>query len=424
MMDAPNIPLSPVAADRTRATASVPLLSHLRWIAAVVVVFSHLEQNILNKGGNFAATGPLETGLVAKPLMGFGGYGHAAVVIFFVLSGFLVGGKLVELFASPRLRSEWPSFLVDRFSRIFIVLVPVTALTALILAALLWSVPDAPFVHSGLWTFDLIQPLTADLSWTRWAGALVMLNDVLVPTLDSNGPLWSLAYEWSYYIIGLAAVLAYRRVFSPPALVVILYGAALLLLSAFNQPNILFAGLSWVAGIAARLAFNADALRGRAMLLAGVLGTVLLLAIEAVVPLPDPVLGLGVALMIAHPAWRRWRWLDATGERLASFSFTLYALHFPLMLGIMGLLFAAGAIPPRLPFDLTGLATVVAVFAILMICARVFARCTEDQTVGLRRALSRWLGLRRDRLPAPDPASGPVRVPDAARPDEPLRTPG
>ena len=416
MNDVPGLPVQPIGADRKHATASVPLLSHLRWIAAAVVVLSHLEQNILNKGGFVAATGPQVTGFVAKPLTGDGGYGHAAVVVFFVLSGFLVGGKLVELLVSPRLRSDWPGFLVDRFSRIFIVLLPVLVLTALIVAALVWFEPTAPFVQTGQWTFDLAQPLTNDLSWARWAGVAVMLNDLVVPTLDANGPLWSLAYEWSYYIIGLAVVLAYRRVFSRWAVLVMLYGAALVGLSAFHQPNILFAGLSWLAGIGARLAFNAEVLRGRGMLLAGIACVVLLLALEAVLPLPDPVLGLGVALMIAHPAWRRWRFLDATGERLASFSFTLYAMHFPVMLGIMGLLFAAGVLPPRLAFDATGFAVVAVIFAVLMLCARGFAFATEDRTVVLRKALLGWLGLKRDRASAAEPANRPVRVPNAARP--------
>ncbi len=416
MTDAVGVPVQPIGTDRKRATASVPLLSHMRWIAAVVVVLSHLEQDLLDKTGYVAGTAPPDTGLVAKPLTGYGGYGHAAVVVFFVLSGFLVGGKLVELFVSPRLRSDWPSFLVDRFSRIFVVLLPVLALTAGILAALLWFVPTAPFVHTGQWTYDLAQPLTNDLSWARWAGVAVMLNDVVVPTLDSNGPLWSLAYEWSYYIIGLAAVLAYRRIVSPWALLVMAYGAVLLGLCAYHQPNILFAGLSWLAGIGARLAFNAGLLRGRLMLLAGVACVILLLALEALIPLPDPVLGLGVALMIAHPAWRRWRFLEAAGERLASFSFTLYAMHFPVMLGIMGVLFAAGMLPARLPFDAAGFGVVGATFVVIMLCARGFAYVTEDRTADLRKILLGWLGLKRDRPQAADPASRPVRFPNAARP--------
>ena len=415
MNDVPRHPVQPVGADFKRATTSVPLLSHLRWIAAMVVVLSHLEQDLLNKTGYIAATTPQEAGLVAKPLMGYGGYGHAAVVVFFVLSGFLVGGKLIEMAVSPRVRSDWPRFLVDRVSRIFIVLVPVLALTALILAALICFVPTAPFVHTGEWTYDLAQPLTSDLSWPRWAGAALMLNEIIVSTLDSNGPLWSLAYEWSYYIIGLAVVLAYRRVFSAGTLLVIAYGAILLGLSAYHQPNILFAGLSWLAGIGARLAFNAGLLRGRVTLLAGVACVVLLLALEALVPLPDPVLGLGIALMIAHPAWRRWRFLETTGEYLASFSFTFYAMHFPVMLGIMGLLFAAGMLPARLPFNATGLGVVGMTFVVLTLCARGFASVTEDRTVALRKALLGWLGLRPDRGSA-EPSSRPVHLPSAAQP--------
>ena len=413
-----NVPTQPIGADRQRATASVPLLSHLRWLAAFVVVASHVEQSILAKGGYVAATGPVSTALETKPLLGgYGGYGHAAVVVFFVLSGFLVGGKLVELLRSPKLRTDWPSFLVDRFSRIFIVLWPTLLLNGVIMAALISCVPDAPFVQTGHWTFDLTAPLTADLTWPRWAAAAVMLNDLLVPTLNSNGPLWSLAYEWSYYVIGLAAVLAYRRVFSPWAVVVIAYGIALLTLSALNQPNILFAGLSWLAGVGARLVFNAGLLRGWVALSAGPAAFVLVLVLDHWVTLPDPVLGVAVALMIAHPAWRRWRWGDGWGERLASFSYTLYAMHFPVLVGIMGVMYAAGVLPSRLPFNMAGLAIWAGVVAVLVVAARLFARITEDHTIQLRRRLLLLLGLRRERVGVGETTSaGSVRVHTVTRP--------
>ncbi len=412
MNHVPNSPPQLIGADRQRATASVPLLSHLRWLAAFAVVASHVEQSILAKGGYVAATGPVSTGLETKPLLGgYGGYGHAAVVVFFVLSGFLVGGKLVELLRSPKLQTDWPSFLVDRFSRIFIVLWPTLVLNGLVMAALVRYVPGAPFVQTGHWTFDLTAPLTSDLAWSRWTAAAVMLNELLVPTLNSNGPLWSLAYEWSYYIIGLAAVLAYRRVFSPWALVVILYGVALLALSALNQPNILFAGLSWLAGVGARLVFNAEVLRGWLALGTGPVAFILVLTLDHWVTIPDPVLGLAVALMIAHPAWRRWRWGDGWGERLASFSYTLYAMHFPILIGIMGAMFAAGVLPSRLPFNTAGIAIWTGVLAVLVVAARLFALMTEDHTVQLRRRLLLLLGLRRERVGVGETTSaGSVRV--------------
>ncbi len=415
MNNALSIPSQPIAADRKRATTSVPLLSHLRWAAAIVVVMSHVAENILNKGVYVASPDALQPGVVTKPLMGWGGYGHAAVVIFFVLSGFLVGGKLVELQGSPKLRAEWPGFLVDRFSRIFIVLWPVLLLTAAVMAALLWWVPDAPFVRTGDWTFDLEVPLSTDLSWLRWIGAALMLNDLAVRTLDGNAPLWSLAYEWCYYIIGLGAVLAVRRVFSPGALLVMLYGAVLIVLSLYNQPNVLFAGLSWLLGIAARVAFNAGVLRGRAAMVAGVAAVLGVLLLQGRLSLPDPVLAAAMSFMIAHPGWRNWRFGDAAGERLAGFSYTLYAMHFPVLLGIMGILFAAGVLPHRLPFGQFGIAVALGAFVVLMGTAWLFALVTEDQTVHLRRALLQRLGLRRDR-PAPPQPAGAVGIHTAAQP--------
>ena len=76
---------------------SFDFLSHLRWVAALVVVLSHIHQDVLLEKGFVPEHNAIPTGLVAKHLFRLEGFGHAAVVVFFVLSGFLVGGKLIDL---------------------------------------------------------------------------------------------------------------------------------------------------------------------------------------------------------------------------------------------------------------------------------------------------------------------------------------
>jgi peptidoglycan/LPS O-acetylase OafA/YrhL len=391
----PIIDLPP--GERHRRATSLPLLSHLRWISALVVVLSHIEQNILSRAGSPAGSSPFGFGLVTKPLFRQEGYGHAAVVVFFVLSGFLVGGKLVELAGSRAVGRDWPAYLVDRFTRIFVVLWPALLLTGIVFGGLVWLVPAAPFMQDGNWAVDLISPITADHAVTRWAAAAFLLNELVAPTLDTDGPLWSLAYEWSYYVIGLAAVLAYRRIFSAAALLAVGYGAALVLISVVNQPDVVFSGLSWLAGLAARLLFDRAALRSRISQIGGVAAVIAVLALQRRYPLPDLALASALALMIAHAGWANWTWGAWLGERLAGFSYSLYALHYPLLLAVMGALFAAGLLPHPLAFGPLGFAVAGATLLFIVGTASLFAALTEGQTPKLRRFMMRAMRLRSHR---------------------------
>ena len=55
------------------------------------------------------------------------GFGHQAVVIFFVLSGYLVGGSVL----SARAEGFWTRYGVQRLSRLWIVLLPCLGATVL-----------------------------------------------------------------------------------------------------------------------------------------------------------------------------------------------------------------------------------------------------------------------------------------------------
>jgi len=57
------------------------------------------------------------------------GIGHLAVMVFFVLSGYLVGGRLLARYCSGN--ASIPRYLLDRFTRLYIVLIPALLITAL-----------------------------------------------------------------------------------------------------------------------------------------------------------------------------------------------------------------------------------------------------------------------------------------------------
>ena len=364
---------------------SYVLLSHLRWIAALMVVLAHIQQTLLGRH-RLTAARAFPHGLINRLSFSHAGYGHAAVVVFFVLSGFLVGGKLIEL-NGPTLGATWQSYLVDRFTRIFIVLWPALLLAACVLAAIQRLCPHAGFIAAGGWSLALDMPLAYDNSLWRWVCAPLLLNELLAPTLQVDAPLWSLAYEWVYYMVSLAALLALRRIASPGAGILMTYATALLCLALYVQPEVLMGGLVWAAGLAARLAYNRRLLRGSALQYLGLAAVGVALVLIRFVPMPDLALGLALALMIAHPGWTRLRLAAPLADRLAAMSFSLYAIHFPILVAILAALNPDARRPHPLSGP-TGFAVAAAALGVIVALTYVFSALTERHSRRVRNILS------------------------------------
>lgn len=368
---------------------SLAILSHLRWGAAFIVAVSHIRANMMVDYKDLAHPGP-----GAKALFMVTGYGHAGVVVFFALSGFLVGGKALSLYRDPQVGLGWTRFLVDRFSRIFVVLWPALIVSLIIWAAVLLIAPQAGFVVQHHWGPALSAPLSADTPW-RWLQAAVLLNEFVSPTITTDGPLWSLAYEWFYYVAALAVVLLARRIRTSAALCIVVYSVVLLGLSLAFHPSIATAGLIWVEGLTARIIFDRHLLSGKAWRVVGLLVLGSALAIDRAHPIPDLVMGLAISFVIANADWREWRWGARLGDRLAGFSYSLYVTHFPVTLLTLALLYRTTGLNHRLPFDAYGLSACGLTLLLTLGLARGFAWVTEDRTHAFRTVLLRWLTPRR-----------------------------
>lgn len=155
--------------------------------------------------------------LLVKGFYFLTGFGHEAVMVFFVISGYLVGGKVWILYREGRF--GWRRYLADRLSRLYAVL-----FVALVLGAVLdWS--GYLFFNSyGLYNKGHAGQIavlgTAPFDRMGWLDFLVnafFLQTIAGPPFGSNGPLWSLAYEWWYYILFpvavscIAAISGWRR---------------------------------------------------------------------------------------------------------------------------------------------------------------------------------------------------------------------
>jgi peptidoglycan/LPS O-acetylase OafA/YrhL len=184
-----------LATFRTPRRLSDTASAHLnlaRGLAAAAVAFQHLRSVLLLDWPQTSVHSPLAAGVyfLAK-------FAHPAVIVFFVLSGFLVGSSGVRAVESR----TWslPRYMLHRVLRLEIVLLPA------LLLGLLWDnigirVLHASALYNGGWHL-LVRQGPIDLSWRALLGNAAFVQDILVPTYGTNGALWSLSYEFWYYVL-------------------------------------------------------------------------------------------------------------------------------------------------------------------------------------------------------------------------------
>ncbi len=314
--------------DESNLRADSPhsvLISLLRGAAAVEVAAAHLRAEF------FPSLRAMDDPPAWYQALAFlTGFAHQAVVVFFLISGWLVGGSLWNKYGKPQALTL---YAIDRLTRLWSVLVP----TFLLMAAIA--------IVSGQ-----IDPRAIDLSPDNPYSLTVLLANLLglqtisVPQFGGNYPLWSLANETWYYVLA-------------PLLLVLLHGRHW---TARVGTGLLIAGIAALLPLAITLYFciwllgaafsrvRIDCGRG---LQASIACSLLVLAMffrltgdnddQTTASFPQdllislPVLLLLSALMgkadFKHGAARR---LHAAATGLSSFSFTLYVVHVPL-LGLM-----------------------------------------------------------------------------------------
>lgn len=221
-------------------------ISCFRWVAALFVVISHLRNVILVDYKDVA-----DKTFILKLFYFFTGLGHEAVIVFFVISGFLVGGSALQKFLSGSFYAK--DYIVHRLVRIYIVLIP-----ALLIGFALDYIGLSFFNRSFLYTdaakyhiASLASVAAKRLNLQTFFGNVFMLQTISVPVFGTNGPLWSLAYEWWYYCLFLGILGGLAR--ASRHLVRILYGISTLLLILLLPTAITALFTVWLLGAALAL---------------------------------------------------------------------------------------------------------------------------------------------------------------------------
>ncbi|WP_343729876.1 acyltransferase family protein [Duganella sp.] len=156
--------------------------------------------------------------------MAFSNHGHAAVIVFFVLSGYVIAHITATRETTPQ--EYWAS----RLARLYSLALPAVLLTPLLD---LLGEAMAPQFYDGRTTHDL--------GWLRMLTSLAFMNEAWTLSIMSfsNVPYWSLCYEFWYYV--LFAILTFTR----GRRRLLWTGAVALLIG----PKILLLAPVWAAGV-------------------------------------------------------------------------------------------------------------------------------------------------------------------------------
>ena len=365
----------------------------VRWLAALIVALHHANNIFINQADMMKAEHwpPVYVWWFLTAYT----FAHGAVVVFFVLSGFLVGGGAVERArgGKPYLRR----FLIDRTSRIYIVLLPALALTFV-----LDNAGARLFAGLGVYEHPVYQAaMKTEYLWPTILG----LQGIWFSTYGTNGAMWSLGMEFWYYVVcglvllPLSAAYSAGQRWAGAALAVAIFAAL-----AASPSYFLFGASLWALGALTRLAPK-PLMRSRWLALGLWVAAVVAIRLlsrgaiiedhprKEILDSVNALLFANILLTLRFDTGAGFAWCAAAYHRaLSNFSFSLYAMHWPVLVWTQcaALAFFGAGWNLKLATPVH-YAVAIAALAFVTGCAWAFSRVTEARTDVLRLWLARVL---------------------------------
>lgn len=363
----------------------------LRWVAALLVLVEHCR-NLF-----FVDYPELVTHRTWMLLFyGVCGSGHQSVILFFVLSGFFIGGTVFRALETKRW--TWRDYLLRRLVRLWIVLIPALLLCLLFDRTGLF-LGRAPLLYQGLVPNHMLGDTAALLAPHIFFGNLLFLQGILTPVYGTDGALWSLAFEaWYYVLFPLALLAVWPGIRTPKRLLYVGLFAAFawfvrggilqsfpiwlagVALARVRAPSLSVVGGRWGRRVATIIYFAVFLSLGRVHSISGMLSDYLLTALTLVY----------LWLLLSNKERFRPESVPVRASReTARFSYTLYAAHTPMLVLLASFVVGDGRWTPSAGTVCIGIGFLVA----SMFFSYGLAWLTEFRTDALRVRLERMLGI-------------------------------
>lgn len=343
-----------------------------RALAAFIVVVSHAQGIIIDR--------PLTPGTVHRALSMITTQGHNAVVVFFVISGFWIVRSVLRAGDNFSFRD----YMLARGTRLWIVLLP-----ALLLGAGIDLLGDrlfaSPLYAGTQGALSMTYDVSERLSLPVFLGNLAFLQDIAVPPLGSNGPLWTIACEFWYYVYVPLAWLALRSrnwLGMTAAAVALFFLPALHLFACWMMGGVAYVlaerrgpirDVHWTRPAAALGLFGLAIVLLKLFPLHWVVDDLLLAATFALF------LGLGIRSPFGQA-----KGLGLLARFGSRSSYSLYATHMPVLVFLCNFVVPSA----RIPAGLYSWMLVLLIPLVAVLVAIPFSRLTEDRTPAARRWLS------------------------------------
>jgi peptidoglycan/LPS O-acetylase OafA/YrhL len=371
-------------------------LDLVRGVSALLVCANHLRAVMFV---DFSSAN--QESLLVKLFYFLTGLGGQSVVVFFVLSGFFVGGSVLKRWQNFSYRD----YLLARVTRLWLVLVPALLATFLIdqftfaLYPELLAGSDFGKIHSG-------PRGDYSTSFSTLLQNLIFLQTITAPVFGSNGPLWSLSNEFWYYLYFPLLVLLFTRA-KERRMQLIVIALAAVFGAVFLQDKAL-GFIVWTFGTLAYCCPTENRFMRPKMLVA----IALLLFTYALVASKRQwlsagqdmlVLGFGsgcliVALRGLQPMPR---FFGKATEYLSRASYSLYLVHFPLVLLIYAGFFCTG----QVTLTAGTFSAFVGFLCIFLLVAQGFWLAFEKHTNTVKSYLTSLLGKGRANSVSSEPGN-------------------
>jgi peptidoglycan/LPS O-acetylase OafA/YrhL len=373
------------------------LISLFRGLAALEVAAAHVRAQTMPSLRSLP-----DPNIWYQGLSFFTGFAHQAVLIFFVLSGWLVGGSLLGRMSEPKIML---TYCIDRLSRLWIVLIP-AFLASIILGILIGRVDPTVVDHS----------ISNEYSTRVFFGNLFGMQEFFMPGYGGNFAMWSLSYEMAYYALFPLVLMAFA---AKHPILRLMSGIVAIIFSLQLATAVLLYFAIWMLGVIfSRIRIDVDDM-SRSMILAIFVAVAVYFRLTGKNDLftedafvQDLILGFILALVlssrqsVADMRVRRVRVFKKVGLFLSQFSFTLYVIHVPILLYLKHLnesLFGIHKLSPDNPMHYV---IYFSMLSVIVLCSYCFYLLFEAQTVRLRQFIKGWILERPSRFSKISPPPG------------------
>ena len=311
-----------------------PLIDLLRSGSAMIVVIAHTIML-------FQQLGYLANQNV---LLNIASFSHEAVLVFFMLSGYLVGGSVWRSLQQNRF--HFLTYMLLRLNRLWLPLIPALIITAVL-------------DHVGVWYLDYhqllkdLQPfypnwweLAWTTSWTVFVSNLFFSQMLLTEQYGTNLSLWTLSNEYWYYVLFPLIIMSVyqgdkRAAFSVIAIVILFVVAGIWAdkpCCTLDRSMIYFTGfIVWLIGVIAASWYPKSMWAYTIVLLISFLGAWLYANNNNLTLLGDVGFALVSLILFLHVKQIQFsvhRWVIALSEM----SYSIYLIHLPVILFCIALI--------------------------------------------------------------------------------------